>query len=216
MSVKLPCGCKDIVMCKTHEAAWWARHDEALKRQATDNTSSGPIRRNVRPYREEESRVMQETPRPEEDPEVEDGAEKPDEPDNQPESNEANMQTNVETRKKERVRKPPRVRASRAKKATAVANGSNGVKRTKPSRVEPSKKKEGKTSRVRLDFEGKVLPFIVSEFKKLDDPNDPPRGWGKAMYQKIADKFGCTTGAGDQYFWKAKWHYAKELGLKKK
>jgi hypothetical protein len=34
MSVRLPCGCQDTKMCAAHEAAWWARHAEALKHQA--------------------------------------------------------------------------------------------------------------------------------------------------------------------------------------
>ena len=36
MSIKLACGCKDIKMCAMHEEQWWARHAEALRRQAEE------------------------------------------------------------------------------------------------------------------------------------------------------------------------------------
>lgn len=42
MSVKLPCGCKDVTMCPTHEAAWWARHYEALRTHAAEQKAADP------------------------------------------------------------------------------------------------------------------------------------------------------------------------------
>ncbi len=46
MSVKLPCGCKDVTMCAQHEAEWWVRHREALARHAAEQV---PLIKQVEP-----------------------------------------------------------------------------------------------------------------------------------------------------------------------
>lgn len=110
------------------------------------------------------------------------------------------------------VRKNAKVEVKEEKKTKAAkpAAKSKAEKEPKAAKAKPPTR----TARVKLDFEKQVLPFIVKEFKKLKDPNDPPRGFGKGMYAKIAEEFGCSIGAGDQFFWKAKWEHAKALGIK--
>ena len=160
MSVILPCGCKDTVMCKTHEAAWWARHDEALKRQAADGTSGWLVKRNAKPFQEELTSM--ETSKPDND----DHDDNDETPAGGPAPAEAKSVSSKKTRskkqkaKKNQTKGAPKTakKASSSKPAVDGLGRENTVSRTICERLVAGDTNEQAVKAARKKFPDKKIP----------------------------------------------------------
>ena len=95
---------------------------------------------------------------------------------------------------------PARKRKSRAKVKAAPA----------PAPVQATK---AAPARKRVTVFDQALPIIVKAFKKLEDPRERPRGFGRAVMTTLMSELDVTLGAADQMYYKALWNHSQDLGL---
>jgi type IV secretory pathway VirJ component len=124
----------------------------------------------------------------------------------------ASPESTKESAVSETTPKKKRIRKSRAKAAVAAEAAVKKTAAAPKAKTNGAAKTNGK--RTHRDFAEEVLPIIVKEFTKLDNPKKRPRGFGASTMQVLMRKLNVPKNTADQYYWKAIWDHPKELGLK--